>query len=60
LFPRAAEEIFPRYGLEDPKKRSAVDAAWQERLRLDPDEYKSWQDTYWRHYTHGVKGGAPR
>lgn len=49
VFPEAAEGIFRRYGLDDDEKRSTVDAAWKERLRLDRAEYNQWLDLYQRY-----------
>ncbi|WP_437338493.1 hypothetical protein [Sorangium sp. So ce394] len=59
LFPKAAEEIFERYGLGFVEKRSAVDAGWKERFRERPDEYARWQDLYRRYHAHFATRGAP-
>ncbi|WP_437913590.1 hypothetical protein WME73_45020 [Sorangium sp. So ce302] len=52
LSPAMAESIFQRYGLGSGEMRSAVDAAWKERLREHPAEYARWQDMYQRYYAH--------
>ncbi|WP_437314384.1 hypothetical protein [Sorangium sp. So ce385] len=59
LSPATAEEIFRRYGLGSGEMRSAVDAAWKERLRGDPAERSRWQDIYQRYYAHFARRGAP-
>ncbi|WP_437277845.1 hypothetical protein WME90_42530 [Sorangium sp. So ce375] len=59
LCPTTAEEIFRRYGLGSGEMRSAVDAAWKERLREHPAEYSRWQDMYQRYYAHFARRGAP-
>ncbi|MGK4001160.1 hypothetical protein WMF31_00945 [Sorangium sp. So ce1036] len=58
LFPDAAEMIFRRHGLGSGEMRSAVDAAWKERLRKSPVEYARWQEMYWRHHARLSKRGA--
>jgi hypothetical protein len=57
--PKSAEAIFRRYGLDTREKRSAVDAAWKERLGRDPAEYASWQEMYRRYQAYWTKQGAP-
>ncbi|XXT19878.1 hypothetical protein WME94_57620 [Sorangium sp. So ce429] len=57
--PGAAEAIFRRYGLGSGEKRSAVDAAWKERLRQHPAEYAKWQEMYWRYHAHFAKRNKP-
>ncbi|WP_437485808.1 hypothetical protein WME75_01895 [Sorangium sp. So ce1014] len=59
LSPATAEEIFRRYGLGSGEMRSAVDAAWKERLRGDPAEYSRWQDIYQHYYAHFARRGTP-
>ncbi|WP_437991314.1 hypothetical protein [Sorangium sp. So ce145] len=59
LSPAMAESIFQRYGLGSSEMRSAVDAAWRERLREHPAEYARWQDMYQRYYAHFARRGAP-
>ncbi|XXX74138.1 hypothetical protein WMF30_41485 [Sorangium sp. So ce134] len=59
LSPDAAEEIFRRYGLGSSEQRSAVDAAWKERLSKHPAEYAKWQEMYRRYYAHFAKRGTP-
>ncbi|WP_437606218.1 hypothetical protein WMF20_35180 [Sorangium sp. So ce834] len=59
LSPATAEEIFRGYGLGSSEMRSAVDAAWKERLRGNPAEYSRWQDMVQRYYAHFARRGAP-
>ncbi|HTN91946.1 MAG TPA: hypothetical protein VL242_50100 [Sorangium sp.] len=59
LFPDASEAIFQRYGLGSTEMRSAVDAAWKERLSERPAEYARWQELYRRHHAHFRNRGAP-
>jgi hypothetical protein len=59
VFPEHMEETFRRYGLDTGEKRSAIDAAWKERLRLEPAEYAAWQDLYRRYHAHWTKQGTP-
>ncbi|WP_437601945.1 hypothetical protein WMF28_10045 [Sorangium sp. So ce590] len=59
LSPATADEIFRRYGLGSGEMRSAVDAAWKERLLGDPAEYSRWQDMVQRYYAHFARRGAP-
>jgi G:T/U-mismatch repair DNA glycosylase len=44
VFPQSAEALFRRYGLDTAERRSAVDAAWKERLRRDPAEHRAWYE----------------
>ncbi len=55
VFPEEAEGIFRRYGLDAGEKRSAIDAAWKERLRNEPAEYEAWQELYRRYHAHWAK-----
>lgn len=57
VFPEASERIFHRYGLDTDDKRAAVDAAWKERLRLDPAEYNRWQELYQRYRSLWMQHG---
>ncbi|WP_437763139.1 hypothetical protein WME77_34560 [Sorangium sp. So ce764] len=57
--PDAAVEVFRRYGLGSSERRSAVDAAWKERLREHPAEYARWQDMYQRYCARSARRGAP-
>jgi len=59
LFPHESEAIFRRYGLERAEQRTAVDAAWKERLRRNPIQYEIWQDMYRRYHARFAKQGAP-
>ncbi|XXT20147.1 hypothetical protein WME94_01095 [Sorangium sp. So ce429] len=59
LFPEAAEAAFQRYELGSSEMRSAVDAAWKERLRDHPAEYARWQELYWHHHARFAKRGTP-
>jgi hypothetical protein len=59
VFPRSAEAIFRRYGLDTGEKRSAVDAAWKERFRRDRVEYGAWQEIYRRYHAYWAKRGTP-
>ncbi|WP_437731464.1 hypothetical protein [Sorangium sp. So ce1335] len=59
LSPDAAEAVFQRYGLGSSEVRSAVDAAWKQRLRERPTEYAAWEDMYRRYHAHFAKRGAP-
>lgn len=58
VFPEGAEGIFRRYGLDSDEKRAAVDAAWKERLRNDPEVYEAWQELYRRYHAHWAKQGT--
>ncbi|MDI1448336.1 hypothetical protein [Polyangium sp. 6x1] len=44
--PGRAEETFARYGLTALESRRAVDEAWKERLRREPELYRRWQSLY--------------
>lgn len=55
VFPEKTEGIFWRYGLGADEKRSAVDAAWKERLRHEPAAYDAWQELYRRYHAHWTK-----
>ncbi|MGK3988027.1 hypothetical protein WME99_33600 [Sorangium sp. So ce136] len=57
--PDASEAIFQRYGLGSTEMRSAVDAAWKERLSKHPAEYARWQELYRRYHAKFAKRGAP-
>lgn len=57
--PSLAEAIFQRYGLGDREKRAAVDAAWKERLRRSPMEYRTWQEMYRHYHDYWTKCGTP-
>ncbi|WP_437776264.1 hypothetical protein [Sorangium sp. So ce1097] len=59
LSPGAAEAIFRRYGLDSSERRSAVDAAWKERLSKHPAEYATWQEMYRHYHAHFAKRGTP-
>ena len=59
VFPDTAEATFARYGLGDPAKRAAVDAAWKERLRRDDAEYAVWRDLYRRYLSYWMHRGNP-
>ncbi|WP_437528264.1 hypothetical protein WME79_44595 [Sorangium sp. So ce726] len=59
LSPAMAESIFQRYGLGSGEMRSAVDAAWKERLREHPAEYARWRDMVQRYYAHFARRGEP-
>ncbi|WP_438015115.1 hypothetical protein WMF18_30095 [Sorangium sp. So ce315] len=59
LSPGAAEAIFRRYGLDSSERRSAVDAAWKERLSKHPAEYARWQEMYRHYHAHLAKRGTP-
>ncbi|WP_437312627.1 hypothetical protein [Sorangium sp. So ce385] len=59
VFPRAAEAIFRRYGLESQQARAAVDAAWKERLGRDAGAYGAWQEMYRRYHAYWTQRGAP-
>jgi hypothetical protein len=48
LRPEESEAIFARYGLADPEKRAAVNAAWQARLQRAPDELTQFMAIYAR------------
>jgi hypothetical protein len=50
LSPHEAEALFRGYGLERVEERTAVDAAWKERLRRDPVQYGIWEVMYQRYY----------
>ncbi|WP_437875238.1 hypothetical protein [Sorangium sp. So ce513] len=58
LSPGAAEAIFRRYGLDSSERRSAVDAAWKERLSKHPAEYAKWQEMYRHYHAHFAKRGT--
>lgn len=58
--PEVRAAIFERYGLGDPAKRAAVDAAWKERLRSNPAEYGQWQEMYGRWYELRRQQGQQR
>ncbi|MGK4008488.1 hypothetical protein WMF31_38115 [Sorangium sp. So ce1036] len=58
LSPAMAESIFQRYRLGSVEVRSAVDAAWKERLRGYPAEYARWQDMVQRYYAHFARRGV--
>ncbi|WP_438023566.1 hypothetical protein [Sorangium sp. So ce233] len=59
LSPGAAEAIFRRYGLDSSERRSAVDAAWKQRLSKHPAEYAKWQEMYRYYHAHFPKRGTP-
>ncbi|WP_437631290.1 hypothetical protein [Sorangium sp. So ce854] len=59
LSPDAAEAIFQRYGLDSSERRSAVDAAWKERLSKQSAEYAQWQEMYRHYHAHFAKRGTP-
>jgi hypothetical protein len=58
VFPEETEGTFWRYGLDTDEKRSAVDAAWKERLRREPAEYEAWQELYRRYHAYWTEQGT--
>jgi hypothetical protein len=45
------------------EERAAVDAAWKERLRADPEAYREWRALYHQHHTRiaaQARGGSSR
>jgi hypothetical protein len=53
VFPDHAERAFAKYGLTDPAKRAAVNAAWNARIARDPEEraeYHRLHDRAVRHW----------
>ena len=52
VFPKQAAEVFARYGLAEMKERLRIDFAWQERLRRNPEEARSWQELYQRYHAY--------
>ncbi len=56
LKPEEADRTFAKFGLADPARRAAVDAAWNARLQRDPEEL----DEYRRLYERALRSSQTR
>jgi hypothetical protein len=49
VFADRVDAVFAKYGLTDVRRRTAVDAAWKERLSRYPSERAEWERRYWQY-----------